>query len=523
MTVALDPGTLPGDIGVPMPTFADLGLPRPLVEALAAAGIDTPFPIQAACIPDVLAGRHVLGRGKTGSGKTLAFGLPLLARLPRAAATPKRPSCLILVPTRELALQVHDVLEPLGRGLGLRTAVVIGQASMAKQVSALRGGVHVLVATPGRLRDLIRQGACDLRDVEITVLDEADQMADMGFLREVTDILDRTPGHAQRLLFSATLDEDVTVLVTRYLDDPVTHAVGPADEPVETMDHHLLLVAPQEKADVTAEIANRAGRTIMFARTKRGADRLAKQLAKAGVEAGTLHGGKRQGLRTRTLEDFRAGSFGVLIATDVAARGLHVDDVSLVVHLDPPTDHKRYLHRAGRTARAGGQGTVVTLVLPDQIRSTRSVIRKAGVEAEHTKVSAGGAELVRLTGARPPSGRPVARPVQQHAPGGSGKRARKNGRAADRPTLGNKSGAASRGGSARDSAGKAASGGGSVRDGAGRAASRNGSARDSAGRTASRGGSVREGDDQKTNGARRQRGAHRGSRRGYGRHGAGRP
>jgi superfamily II DNA/RNA helicase len=428
-----------------VPTFANLGLPVQLVEALARTGIETPFPIQAVCIPDVLAGRHVLGRGKTGSGKTLAFGLPLLARLARVAATPKRPPALILVPTRELAQQVHDVLEPLGRALSLRTTVVIGQASMAKQVTALRRGVHVLVATPGRLKDLIRQGVCDLRNVEITVLDEADQMADMGFLPDVTGILDRTPDRAQRLLFSATLDEDVNVLVKRYLDDPVTHAVGPVDELVETMDHHLLLVAPQDKVDVTAEIANRDGRTIMFARTKRGVDRLAAQLAKVGVRAGTLHGGKRQGLRTRTLADFREGSFGVLIATDLAARGLHVDNVSLVVHIDPPTDHKRYLHRAGRTARAGGQGTVVTLVLPDQVRSTSSVIKKAGVEAVRTRVSAGGAELVRLTGARRPSGHSVARPATESAapkrkakpssvpgrPGGGQKRAWKDGAARD--------------------------------------------------------------------------------------------
>jgi superfamily II DNA/RNA helicase len=485
-----------------MPAFAELGLPGQLVEALAREGIETPFPIQAACIPDVLAGRHVLGRGKTGSGKTLAFGLPLLARIAGAAATPKRPSALILVPTRELALQVHDVLEPLGRGLGLRSTVVIGQASMAKQVTAMRRGVHVLVATPGRLKDLIGQGTCDLRNVEVTVLDEADQMADMGFLPDVTRILDRTPRRAQRLLFSATLDEDVNVLVTRYLDDPVTHAVDPADEPVETMDHHLLVVAPQDKADVTAEIANRAGRTIMFARTKRGVDRLAKQLARAGVRAGALHGDKRQGLRTRTLEEFRAGSFGVLIATDVAARGLHVDDVSLVVHLDPPTDHKRYLHRAGRTARAGEQGTVVTLVLPDQLRSTRSVIRKAGVEAVHTKVSAGGAELVRLTGARRPSGQSVARSIRDaapasDAPGGKGKRARGDRVAGDRSTHNNKKNQAV----TRDKA------------------ARDGSARD----RAARDGSPRDRVGMKTSGAARRRGAHHRSRRVNDRHVAGRP
>jgi superfamily II DNA/RNA helicase len=408
VTAAIAPGTIPG--ADHLRTFAELGLPERLVAPLARQGIRTPFPIQAACIPDVLAGRDVLGRGRTGSGKTLAFGLPMLARIADAAAAPKRPLALVLVPTRELAVQVHHDLEPLGRRLDLRMAVVIGQASMAKQVAALRRGVHVLVATPGRLKDLIRQGACDLRNVKITVLDEADQMADMGFLPDVTGILDLTPGDAQRLLFSATLDKDVDVLVARYLADPVTHAIGAVDEPVPTMDHHLLVVAPADKAAVTAEIANRTGRTIMFARTKRGVDRLAAQLAKVGVRTGTLHGGKRQQQRTRTLASFRDGSFGVLIATDVAARGLHVDGVSLVVHIDPPTDHKGYLHRAGRTARAGGQGTVVTLVLPDQVRATSSMIRKAGVEAVRMKVGAGDADLSRLTGARPPSGHPIAVP-----------------------------------------------------------------------------------------------------------------
>jgi superfamily II DNA/RNA helicase len=395
-------------------TFADLGLPERLVKPLARQGISTPFPIQAACIPDVLAGRDVLGRGKTGSGKTLAFGLPMLARIADAGTTPKRPLALVLVPTR---------------GLNLRMAVVIGQASMAKQVTALRRGVHVLVATPGRLKDLIRQGACDLSRVEITVLDEADQMADMGFLPDVTGILDLTPGDAQRLLFSATLDKDVDVLVRRYLVDPVTHAIGAIDDPVPTMDHHLLVVAPADKGAVTAEIANRTGRTIMFARTKRGVDRLAAQLAKVGVRTGTLHGGKRQQQRSRTLADFRDGSFGVLIATDVAARGLHVDDVSLVVHIDPPTDHKGYLHRAGRTARAGGQGTVVTLVLPHQVRATSSMIRKAGVEAVRTKVGAGDSDLNRLTGARPPSGHPIViSPADRPSPSAGARRPKSKGR-----------------------------------------------------------------------------------------------
>ncbi|MCP9968900.1 DEAD/DEAH box helicase [Actinomadura madurae] len=336
-----------------VPTFAELGLPPVLVNALARQGIDAPFPIQAAAIPDVMAGRDVLGRGKTGSGKTLAFGLPLLTRLSGRKAAPKRPLALILVPTRELAQQVQTNLEPLGRGLGLRFKTVIGQTSMFKQIDALRRGVEVLVATPGRLKDLMRQGACDLSDIEIAVLDEADHMADMGFLPDVTDILDAAQPGGQRLLFSATLDKDVDVLVRRYLNDPVTHAIGPVDESVDTMDHHLLLVAPKEKAAVTAEIANREGRTILFARTKHGVDRLAKQLVQAGVRAAGLHGGKSQGLRTRTLAEFREGSISVLVATDVAARGIHVDDVSLVMHVDPPADHKDYMHRAGRTARAG--------------------------------------------------------------------------------------------------------------------------------------------------------------------------
>jgi superfamily II DNA/RNA helicase len=403
------------------PTFSQLGLPASLVGALARQEIESPFPIQAACIPDVLAGRDVLGRGKTGSGKTLAFGLPLMTLIAGQKAAPKRPRALILVPTRELAMQVQTNLEPLGRSLGLRFKTVIGQTSMPRQIDALRRGVEVLVATPGRLKDLMRQGACDLGDIEVTVLDEADHMADMGFLPDVTDILDQVRADGQRLLFSATLDKDVDVLVRRYLHDPVTHAIGPVDEPVATMDHHLLLVAPREKNAITAEIANREGRTILFARTKHGVDRLAKQLAQVGVRAGALHGGKSQNLRTRTLAEFREGSISVLVATDVAARGIHVDDVSLVVHIDPPADHKDYMHRAGRTARAGESGTVVTLVLPHQVRSTAAMTRRAGIDPTRTKVMAGDDKLVRLTGARPPSGEPITEPVIRPAAGRAGR------------------------------------------------------------------------------------------------------
>lgn len=404
------------------PTFDQLGLPAPIVSALSRAGIEAPFPIQAACIPDVLAGRDVLGRGKTGSGKTLAFGLPLLTLISGRKPAPKRPLALILVPTRELAMQVQTNLEPLGRGLGIRMKTVVGGTSFPKQVDALRRGVEVLVATPGRLEDLIRQRACDLSDVAITVLDEADHMADMGFLPAVTALLDQVRPDGQRLLFSATLDKDVDVLVKRYLKDPVTHAIGPVDESVDTMDHHLLLVAPKEKNTITAEIANREGRTILFARTKHGVDRLAKQLAQVGVRAGALHGGKSQNLRTRTLAEFREGKVTVLVATDVAARGIHVDDVSLVVHIDPPADHKDYMHRAGRTARAGESGTVVTLVLPHQVRSTQAMTRRAGIEAERTKVTSGDEQLARLTGARQPSGEPVPEPIMSDSPRRSGGR-----------------------------------------------------------------------------------------------------
>ncbi|WP_026313501.1 DEAD/DEAH box helicase [Actinomadura flavalba] len=417
-----------------VPSFGELGLPADLVAALARQGIDAPFPIQAAAIPDVMAGRDVLGRGKTGSGKTLAFGLPMLARLAGRRAASKRPLGLILVPTRELAQQVQTNLEPLGRSVGLHFKTVIGQTSMFKQIDALRRGVEILVATPGRLKDLMRQGACDLSDIEIVVLDEADHMADMGFLPDVTDILDQARPGGQRLLFSATLDRDVDVLVKRYLNDPVTHAIGPVDESVDTMDHHLLLVAPKEKSLITAEIANREGRTILFARTKHGVDRLAKQLTQVGVRAAGLHGGKSQGLRTRTLHEFREGSINVLVATDVAARGIHVDDVSLVMHVDPPADHKDYMHRAGRTARAGEKGTVVTLVLPHQVRSTSAMTRRAGIEAPRLKAISGDGRLVELTGAREPSGVPIEEPLIPERP------ARREGGRGGRPGGGRRSG-----------------------------------------------------------------------------------
>jgi|SRR5437899_2996067 len=389
-----------------LPSFGELGLPQDLVRALARRGITEPFPIQAATLPDALAGRDVLGRGQTGSGKTLAFGLPLLARLAGEKAKPKRPRGLVLVPTRELAMQVSDALQPLAHAIGLSVRVVMGGAAFGKQVDGLRRGVDVVVATPGRLTDLIQQGACDLSQVEIAILDEADHMTDLGFLPAVSALLDMVRADGQRLLFSATLDQNVDVLVKRYLTSPVTHSTAPPSAAVATMEHHLLVVHPADKAAVTAEIANREGRTILFVRTQHGADRLATQLGRQGVAAGSLHGGKTQGARSRTLAEFREGRVPVLVATNVAARGIHVDDVSLVLHVDPPTDPKDYLHRAGRTARAGESGTVVTLVTPQQQRVVDQMTTKAGVTAIRARVRPGDATLTEL-GARKPSGEPV--------------------------------------------------------------------------------------------------------------------
>lgn len=387
--------------------FTLLGLPNPLVAGLARLGITSPFPIQSAAIPDILAGHDVLGRGQTGSGKTLAFGLPAMTRIAGEKALPKRPRAIILVPTRELALQVADALEPLGRGLGLRTRTVVGGMSMGKQIDALRRGVEIVVATPGRLTDLMEQGECSLQDVQVSVLDEADHMCDLGFFPVVAAILDRTPADGQRLLFSATLDGDVDKLVRRFLTAPITHSMDPATSSVETMEHHVVQVHRDDKVDVTAEIANREGRTILFVRTQHGVDRVVKQLARVGVRAGGLHGGKRQNQRTRILGAFREGNVKVLVCTDVAARGIHVDDVSLVLHVDPPMDHKSYLHRGGRTARAGERGSVVTLVMPNERRSTDSMTRRAGIDPSRHRVAPGDPILAEIAGARRPSGESI--------------------------------------------------------------------------------------------------------------------
>ncbi len=385
-------------------SFADLGIARPFVSALSQGGIIKPFPIQIATLPDAIAGRDVLARAETGSGKTLAFGLAVLSRLHGRKTQSKQPLALILVPTRELAMQVSDTLTPLADAADMRVRLVAGGMPYAKQISAIQRGVHLVVATPGRLVDLVDRGDLDLSHVAITVLDEADQMADMGFLPVVRDILDLTKPRGQRLLFSATLDGDVDSLVRRYLHDPARHSLAPVHAQIATMEHHVLVMHPADKDLVATQIGARNGRTLFFVRTQAGVDRLASHFASQGVAAGALHGGKSQAVRTRTLNAFRNGLTPALVATDVAARGIHVDDVSLVVHVDAPSDPKGYLHRAGRTARAGESGTVVTLALPKQQRQVALLTGRAGVRPTVTRVRPGDAGLISVTGAQEPSG-----------------------------------------------------------------------------------------------------------------------
>ncbi|MEU0738144.1 DEAD/DEAH box helicase [Streptomyces sp. NPDC006134] len=387
--------------------FADLDMPAPMLAALGREGVTVPFPIQAATLPNSLAGRDVLGRGRTGSGKTLAFGLAVLARTAGQRAEPRQPLALVLVPTRELAQQVTDALTPYARAVSLRLATVVGGMSIGRQAGALRAGAEVVVATPGRLKDLIDRGDCRLDTVGITVLDEADQMTDMGFMPQVTALLDQVRPDGQRMLFSATLDRNVDRLVRRYLHDPVVHSVDPSAGAVTTMEHHVLHVHDADKQRTTTEIAARDGRVIMFLDTKHAVDRLTKHLLNSGVRAAALHGGKSQPQRTRTLAQFKSGQVTVLVATNVAARGIHVDNLDLVVNVDPPTDHKDYLHRGGRTARAGESGSVVTLVTPDQRRAMTRLMASAGITPQVTPVRSGEVELSRITGAQAPSGVPV--------------------------------------------------------------------------------------------------------------------
>ncbi|GIH17134.1 DEAD/DEAH box helicase [Rugosimonospora africana] len=376
-------------------TFTDFGLPTQLVKALAVAGVTKPFPIQAATLPDALAGRDVLGRGRTGSGKTYAFVLPVLARLAARPAPrrPGRPRALILAPTRELASQIQASIIPLAEALSLRTLTIFGGVSPAGQIAGLRAGVDILVACPGRLADHVAAGRASLDAVEITVLDEADHMADLGFLPVVRRLLDQTPPSGQRMLFSATLDAEVNVLVRRFLTTPATHSVDSSLSPVDTMTHHVLHVRSEDRFPVLADLTAAPGRTLVFTRTKRGAKTLTRRLVAAGVQAVELHGNLAQSARTRNLLAFTDGKAQALVATDIAARGIHVDGVSLVIHADPPVEPKAYLHRSGRTARAGARGTVVTLMTDDQVSEVRDLTRRAGITATTTRLRPGDALL----------------------------------------------------------------------------------------------------------------------------------
>ncbi|MFD3486952.1 DEAD/DEAH box helicase [Streptomyces sp. NPDC058665] len=411
--------TLPETITPALPAveaFDELDMPAALLKTLTSLGVTAPFPIQGATLPNSLAGRDILGRGRTGSGKTLAFGLALLARLAGRRAEPRAPHAMVLVPTRELAQQVTDALTPYATAVNLRMATVVGGLSISKQAGQLRRGAEVLVATPGRLKDLIERGDCRLDQVTVTVLDEADQMADMGFMPQVTALLKQVRPDGQRMLFSATLDKNIDRLVRQYLTDPVVHSVDPSQGAVTTMEHHLLYVMDEtDKKAVTMRIAAREGRVLLFLDTKRSVDRLVKRLLASGVRASGLHGGRSQPQRNRTLDQFKTGEVTVLVATNVAARGIHVDDLDLVVNVDPPVDHKDYLHRGGRTARAGESGSVVTLVLPEQKRDMTRLMSDAGIAPRITSVKSTDAELTRLTGAREPSGVAVTIEVPQPA------------------------------------------------------------------------------------------------------------
>ncbi|HET8614517.1 MAG TPA: DEAD/DEAH box helicase [Actinomycetales bacterium] len=436
------------DVPTSAPGFAQLGVPRPLVESLAASGITTAFPIQAATLPDSLAGRDVLGRGRTGSGKTVAFALPTVAALAASGRPrrPGRPRALVLLPTRELASQVAGTLTPLASAMGLTVTTVFGGVGQNPQVTALRAGVDVLVACPGRLEDLIGQGHVHLDAIEVTVLDEADHMADLGFLPGVKRLLDRTPRGTQRLLFSATLDNGIDVIVKRYLHDPVTHSVATPKAASAAMTHHVFAVAKDDKPAVVRELAGGQNRSLLFLRTKHTAKKLARQLTAAGIPAVDLHGNLSQNARERNLAAFSDGSVRVLVATDIAARGIHVDDVNLVVHVDPPAEHKAYTHRSGRTARAGAQGVVVTLMTPDQHGDVRTLTRQAGISPRQTAVAPGDAVLRELVGPPAPRVEPAPEPVRQQAA------PRKAGHASSAPATGQPRSRRRRGGSSRPGA-----------------------------------------------------------------------
>ena len=483
--------------------FAELGVPSALSAVLEAQGITSPTPIQAATLPDSLAGRDVLGRGRTGSGKTYAFLLPLVARLDAAKlpAMPNKPRAIILAPTRELVTQIKDSLEPLAKAAGLKVQTVFGGVGQNPQVQALRKGVDVVVAAPGRLEDLMGQGHCDLSAVEVTILDEADHMADLGFLPGVKRILDKTPQSGQRLLFSATLDGAINVLVKRYLHDPVTHEADSAQSPVAKMTHHVLHIHRDSRLPVLVDLASAPGRTVIFTRTKYGAKGLARQLNRNGVPAVDLHGNLSQNARTRNMEAFHSGKASVLVATDVAARGIHVDDVALVVHADPPAEHKAYLHRSGRTARAGAEGTVVTLMTDEQVKDVRDLARQAGIKPTTTKVASAKdpilttlapGERVLVPGGYEPEVQQQARPAGEAKTGGRNRQRRKAGNSPN-----TRSGKPKQGGQGQSQGGQAAQGGGQAngqsRRGKGGQGGGQGGQRPARGPQGSRGGQRRSG------------------------------
>ena len=398
------------------PSFADLGVRESLIKVLATRGVTTPYPIQIETLPDTLAGRDVLGRGKTGSGKTLAFSIPLVTRLAGCKRRSSRPSGLVLAPTRELASQISAVLEPLAAACGLQVTTIFGGVPQARQVAALKAGVDIVVACPGRLEDLMKQRLISLDAIEVTVLDEADHMADLGFLPGVTRILAATPAAAQRLLFSATLDNGVDVLVRRFLNDELAHSVDEVEAP-SAMAHHVFYVAGADaKKDLVRRLAAGTGRRMLFMRTKHQARKLARQLTESGIPSVDLHGNLSQPARVRNLAAFASGEARVLVATDIAARGVHVDDVELVVHVDPPAEHKAYLHRSGRTARAGRTGDVVTVVLPEQRKDTQVLLRRAGISVKPQQVTADSAPVQVLAGELAPLQHPTpARPANRES------------------------------------------------------------------------------------------------------------
>ncbi|MGO2607097.1 MAG: DEAD/DEAH box helicase [Brachybacterium tyrofermentans] len=532
--------------------FEDMALPDELIGVLADQGLERAFEIQSAILPDALAGRDVLARAETGSGKTLAFTLAMASRFRGRKMHRKRPLGVVLVPTRELAVQVVDTIHPFARAVGMKAQLVAGGMNIEKQADAINRGVGIVVATPGRLIDLAERGALQLDLVESTVVDEADHMADLGFLPDVRDILAAIPMGTQKMLFSATLDGQVEEIVDSFLVDPVSHETTPVTAAVTTMDHHVLAIEPSAKRSVTAQLGAREGRTLMFTRTQLGAERVAQELLEVGVRAAALHGNKQQGLRINVLAGFREGAYPVLVATDVAARGLHIDDVTMVVHVDPSDDLKEYVHRSGRTARAGATGVVVTLALPHQVAKTRSIVAGAGVEATWADVASAEEPALEQLGGQAPAGTPAEDPAQvkykgaprkldiQRTGGADARRAEERRANEERrasweeepetegPRGGGRGG---RGGSAAGgrAAGGRAGGGRAAGDrgtGAGGAGSRTRGARGDAGAEESRQAGPRSGGGRTVGGRRGQRTAEAAGRdaqdRGRGRGGAGR-